>query len=141
MKDNNNIYDHTRWSAGEYDYMNITTQYGTVNISERFSTIGEKCILFKQANPADYGYFYFDSTTTLTSGNNYTVSFDCYSPDASFVLQVRQDGELSRVTIPKSSQIQEISLSFTANQSLKWRVQLFNNTSDSRIFIDNISCT
>ena len=53
---------------------------------------------------------------------------------------VRQDGELSRVTIPRNPSMQHISLSFTSNRSASFRIQFFNDISDSRIFIDNLSC-
>ena len=140
VKDNNNLYDHARWSCGEYDNINIITNYGKAKITEQFSTIGEKSIAYQQSNPANYGYFYVDSTNTLNSGENYTVSVDCYCPDANFTFIVRQDGELSRVTIPRNPSMQHISLSFTSNRSASFRIQFFNDVSDSRIFIDNLSC-
>ena len=140
MKDTNNLYDYAQWSCGEYNTINPTTSSGKVKISEQFSTIGEKSIAYQQSNPANYGYFYIDSTNTITSGNNYIVSFDCYCPDANFISTVRQDGELVRVTIPKNLSIQHISVSFTSNASRHFRIQFFNDISDSRIFIDNLSC-
>ena len=140
MKDNNNLYDHAQWSCGEYNNINLTTNYGKVKISEQFSTIGEKSVAYQQSNPANYGFVYIDSTNTVTSGNTYSVSFDCYCPDANFTFIVRQDGELARVTIPKNPSIQHISLSFTSNRSSTFRIQFFNDYADSRIFIDNLSC-
>ena len=140
VKDNNNLYDHALWSCGEYDNINIIANYGKAKITEQFSTIGEKSIAYQQSNPANYGYFYVDSTNTLNSGENYTVSLDCYCPDANFTFIVRQDGELSRVIIPRNPSMQHISLSFTSNRSASFRIQFFNDVSDSRVFIDNLSC-
>ena len=140
MKDTNNLLDYNVWSCGEYDNINIITIYGKVKITEQFSTIGEKSIAYQQSNPANYGYFYIDSTNTVTSGENHTVSVDCYCPDSNFTFIVRQDGELSRVTIPRNPSMQHISLSFTSNRSASFRIQFFNDVSDSRIFIDNLSC-
>lgn len=138
MKDTNNLYDYARWSGGDYDNINIITQYGKSKITEQFSTIGEKCIAYQQATPANYGYVYTDSPNTITSGNTYTVSFDCYCPDASFTFIIRQNGELGRVVIPKNSSVQHISLSFTANMASSFRIQFFNDVDSSRIFVDNL---
>lgn len=142
VKDTTNILPYNDWSAGEYSNSIDTSMVsqGKVIISNDFSIIGETCLKYIQRNPANYGYLFIQTPNIIEENTSYIASFDVYCPDASYTFVIRSSSaELSRVTIPVNDNIQHITLSASVGTSSFLRLQFMNDTSDSRLFIDNIS--
>ena len=140
MKDTNNILNIDQWIP---DYTNnlghITTSSGGISISNQHSRIGESSFKLMQPSPANWNAFYY-STYNASSNKNYIWKLDVYCPDNDFVCAFATNNEeLSRVTIPANNKIfQHIELSGTTPSSFgRLELRFFNNSNNSRIFIDN----
>lgn len=141
MKDTNNILDINQWTS---DYTNnlghiTSSSNGIVSISNQHSYIGESSFKLMQPATANWNAFYY-RTFNASSNNNYTWKLDVYCPDNDFTCALAtNNAELSRVTIPANNKIfQHIELSGTTQSNFdRLELRFFNNSNNSRIFIDN----
>ena len=139
MKDTNNLTSYELWSSGEYDNPIIRVIDGTSKIENSISTIGETSLSFQQNINTNYGYIRFQLLDDASINTTYKVSFDIYCPDIAFTCILRDNYELSRLILPKNRSIQHIELTCKVQVAGFLYLQFFNNTSLSRLFIDNIS--
>ena len=141
MKDNNNLVDYQLWSGGEYATPLTNSSGGVIKINNELSSIGENSILFTQNKNTNWGYYFSYPLTgsNVQANTTYTISFDVYCPDAMFYTKLSSGSVNTVVIINVSECLQHIELSITNNDQYDVLLQFYNNTGNSRIYMDNVN--
>lgn len=149
MKDNNNLLGYNVWSAGDYDNSLTNIQCNQDNqkiiISNDWSVNGENSFKITRGGGTSYNWCrlrYPDNTP----GRTLTCTFKVYAPSATADIWLcdmsngSTEGSHTSVRISPSSEIQEISLTYTGTlssvQYYALRINLINDW--ELLYIDDI---